>query len=250
MKGFEIKICGLTRRSDVDAAVRSGATSLGFIFVPGKRLASKSFAAEIAQAHPALDRVAVVQNLSNDEIFALIQETSVTSLQLHGNETPEFVTRLRAELNFQPRFKSLKKSEINRDDQPAKQSSIRLIRALDVDETLTRERLISWSEVVDVLLFDSPRFGASREHARAPIDVVRLAASLDIRLLKTKFWIAGGLDAQNVEVTLQHLHDRQLHPDGVDVSSGVECFPGMKDPKMLSDFIKNVKRARGESRAT
>ena len=175
--------------SDVDAAVKSGATSLGFIFVPGKRTASNSFAAEVSEAHPALGRVGVVQNLSADEIFGLIKETSITSLQFHGSETLEFVAKLRTELNSQHRLQSLKANEANLKSLSTKRSNIGFIRALDVDETLTREMIASWSEIVDVILFDSPRSIGPREHARAPLDVTRLAALLNVTSLPKKFTI-------------------------------------------------------------
>ncbi len=243
---------------DATAAVRSGATSLGFVFASGNRTASRVFAAEVAQAHPSLDRVGVVQNLNSDQIFELIAETSITSLQFHGSETLEFVEKLRAELNSHRFAQLFKASALNLDDRLSVLGSIRFIRALDVDEKLTREMIESWSAVVDVILFDSPRSTGPRQasplsdvsRARSRINLSKLVNLLDSKSRQSKFWIAGRLNAQNVASAMRYLQDHQLNPDGVDVSSGVEVSAGIKDQKMLNNFIENVKSARGERRAT
>ena len=248
---------------DATAAVRSGATSLGFVFASGNRTASRVFAAEVAQAHPSLDRVGVVQNLNSDQIFELIAETSITSLQFHGSETLEFVEKLRAELNSHRFAQSFKERALNLDDRRRVLGSIRFIRALDVDEKLTLEMIESWSAVVDVILFDSPRSTEPRltgsrqasplsqvSRARSRINLSKIVTLLDSKSRQSKFWIAGRLNAQNVASAMRYLQDHQLNPDGVDVSSGVEVSAGIKDQKMLNNFIENVKSARGERRGT
>ena len=205
---IDAKICGLTRPDAVAAAVQGGARWIGFvIFEPSPRHVSPFIAAELAEGQGAAETVAVTVN-ADDALLAEIRDTLAPDwIQLHGQESPDRVREARA------------------------YAGKGVIKALPVAEASDLDAASAYDGVADWLLFDAkPPKGASRPGG--------WGEGYDYSLLKelqsaTPFLLSGGLDATNVRSAALAAGAK-----AVDVSSGVEAEPGLKDPDKIHAFLK------------
>ena len=186
-----VKICGITRLEDAEAAVAAGASAIGFIFWPNSpRFVEPHRARKIAAALPPfVTAVGVFVNQPLDYVNGVARLVGVGAVQLHGDETPEFAASVAA-----PVIKALSVGA----DVRVWRSRVRLL--LDVHDPVARGgtgRTIDWAAAAD------------------------LAAQRDILL-------AGGLTPDNVADAVA-----RVRPFGIDVSSGVERAPGIKDHQRL-----------------
>jgi phosphoribosylanthranilate isomerase len=213
------KICGLTTAAGVEAAVAGGASHLGFVFFErSPRRLTVDQARELAEAARGRTKiVALFVDADRRLIDEVVEAVACDMIQLHGAETPAFVSRLKRD------------------------HRLPVIRALGVRDAADLARLDEWEAVADHLLVD----------ARAPQGAERPGghgAAFDWSLLAgrrfTRPWfLAGGLNAANVGEAV-----RTLKPDVVDVSSGVEGVSGVKEPALIAAFLAAVKDAsRGAS---
>jgi len=207
-----IKICGLSTRETLDAALAAGADMVGFAFFPpSPRHLDLQAARELGrQAAGRAVKVAFTVD-ADDTTFANIVETLQPDLlQLHGKES---VARLR---DIKQKF------------------GLPVMKVMSVESAGDLESLPGYAAVADRILFD----------ARAPKDATRpggLGVVFDWQLLKgldlaLPFMVSGGLTADNVAEAV-----RVTRAGGVDVSSGVERAPGIKDPEMIERFIRAVR---------
>ena len=197
-----VKICGITRVEDAEVAIAAGADALGINFYASSpRYCERRTAAEIVAR--VGDRVTVFGlfvNASREEIAAVIRETGISGVQLHGDEP--------ADLALGWELPVLR--------------ACRVTSREVVGEELQRARGYR-------LLLDRPRGGGS---GSAFDD--ELVVGLDL----SGVIVAGGLTAANVAKRV-----RRLQPFGVDVSSGVESGPGVKDSVQVREFVRNAKSA-------
>jgi indole-3-glycerol phosphate synthase/phosphoribosylanthranilate isomerase len=208
----QVKICGLRNANSIDAASAAGADMLGFIFyepsqryiaprdVPSLLAASEYFAHPPAKASTP-DLVGVFVNEDAEFINEAAEEAGIQFVQLHGHETPEFCQRIHRPV----------------------------IKALSLSNTTDLERLKAYKQVTWRLLLDTPTpqwGGTGHTH---DWDLARLAAQ------ETPIILAGGLTPDNVRDAIQ-----QVHPWGVDVSSGVETNK-KKDLDKIRTFIQAVR---------
>jgi len=203
-----VKICGITRLEDAQAAVTAGADALGFMFwTESKRHVSTEAAAAICQRLPPfLTKVGVFVNASAPHIRQVVDECRLEAIQLHGDETPAFCARF----------------------------TVPVIRAFRVRGPETLEQLGNYATAA--WLLDS-HVGGQRGGTGASFDWGLAAAA-------TQFGrpviLAGGLTPDNVATAV-----REVRPYAVDVSSGVEAAPGVKDPARVKAFVQAAKRALG-----
>lgn len=202
MKRTRVKICGLTRREDVAAAVAAGADAVGFVFAPRspRRLAPDQ-AVALAAATPAfVSRVGLFQDQEAQAVTRMLDMVPLSLLQFHGSESAEFCGQFGL-----PYIKAV---------------SMRQDGALEAAE----------AEFGDAagLLLDSHVPGQAGGTG-TPFDWSRL------RECALPVIVAGGLTPHNVFNVV-----RQYAPWGVDVSSGVESRPGIKDPELIRSFIEEV----------
>lgn len=203
-----VKICGLTRPEDVEAAILHGSDYLGFIVeAKSKRRLSVAEAARLSlPAKGIIPRVAVTVNADDDTLKSIIEHMQPDFIQFHGDETPAHLAR------------------INRD------YGVRTIKALPVASHEDMTAAIEFSGFADYLLFDAkPQKG---EQVRGGHGV-----AFDWNILRTaalpKTWfLAGGLNPDNVKDALK------TRAPILDVSSGVESAPGSKDHGKIEAFIK------------
>ncbi|MBN2104719.1 phosphoribosylanthranilate isomerase [bacterium] len=194
-----VKICGVTNVEDARLAVTLGADAIGLIFAESKRQVTPEQARTIVRALPPMvTTVGVFMDQPLDEIQRTIQISGVTMVQLHGNESPEFCSRVGRRV--------MKRIHVKSSD------TARFIKG----------RMKPYSEN-DIIL--DPGAGDGRTFDW------RIVSKLD-----APFVLAGGLNPDNVWAAIQ-----LAKPIGVDVSSGVEIYPGKKDPDKLKAFLQEVK---------
>jgi phosphoribosylanthranilate isomerase len=212
--GVIIKICGLTAAAGLDAALACGADMVGFVYYEkSPRHIPLELAASLGrQAAGRACKVLLTADADDAMLAAAITALEPGLLQLHGSETPERAASIRA------RF------------------GLPVMKAIGIASTADLARAPDFESVADFLLFDAkPPPGTERPGG--------LGKSFDWSLLaevKTKkpWLLAGGLNASNVAGALA-----QTSAPGVDVSSGVESAPGVKDPKKIAAFVLEVRAA-------
>jgi phosphoribosylanthranilate isomerase len=200
-----IKICGLTRAVDVAKAVRLGADALGFVLWPGspRHVGLKALAALTAEVPPFVATVGLFVNATRADVEAAIGAARLSMLQFHGDESPEACAGF-----TRPHLRAA-----------------RVRPGLDLLEFNSRYAGAS------ALLLDSDSafFGGSGK----AFDWSLIPAVLAPRVV-----LSGGLNAQNVADAIA-----RVRPYAVDVSSGVEASPGIKDDERLCAFFREVARA-------
>lgn len=199
-----LKICGITRLSDALHAVEHGAGALGFVFWPqSPRYITPERAAEIIAAlPPGVDAVGVFVNEPVDSIRAVVAQTGISTIQLHGNETPAYADAL----------------------------GWPVLRAITVEQA--EQASASWPP--ETLFLMDAADPVRRGGTGSTIDWQQAASAARGR----RIVLAGGLTPDNVADAIG-----TVRPFGVDVSSGVEDAPGVKNPDKVARFLKSARSA-------
>jgi phosphoribosylanthranilate isomerase len=213
----KIKICGVTRSDDAAMAVAAGADFLGLNFWPrSKRYLPGVRAPAVAAAARAAGSVMLVGvfvNATIDEIAAIARRVGLDAIQLHGDETPDLAAAI-ARATERPVWKAI---------------------AIGGPDDLAR--LAGWP--VDAILLDAPTAG--RGGAGQVFDW-RLARQARDAHPDRRFALAGGLRPDNVRAAVD-----AVAPWAVDVASGVESAPGVKDAARVAAFVAAVRGGTGIS---
>jgi len=200
-----VKICGITRPEDAQAAVDAGADAIGLVFYPPSFRAVTIPQAQtiVANLPPFITVVGLFVNEERERISEVLKMVRIDMLQFHGNETPEDCTGY-----YRPWIKAISmREEIN-------------VSAMRVQYLEAAALLLDtyWPGVPGGT-------GSSFDWTRIP------------PALGSKIILAGGLTPETVEQAI-----RQIHPYAVDVSGGVEQSKGIKDMKKIIAFMQGVKR--------
>lgn len=216
MNGTRVKICGITRLQDLQAAVEAGADALGFVFTPrSRRLLEPAVAAKLVAEVPAfVSRVGLFMDQGCEEVARVLERVPLSLLQFHGREDAAFCRQFGL-----PYMKAFGMASAGAPDHEL---------AFEFAEELTRAER-DYADAA-ALLLDSHGAGEPGGTGR-PFDwaaVPRLSRPLVL---------AGGLTADNVREAV-----RAVRPWAVDVSSGVEDAPGVKCAQKIQAFIREAKR--------
>jgi phosphoribosylanthranilate isomerase len=210
---IDVKICGLLREDAVAAACEGGARFVGFVFYPpSPRHLTIERAAVLARAvAPGITRVAVTVDADDDFFARLLAKAPIDMLQLHGKESPARVAAVK------DRFR------------------IAAMKAIPVAAESDLDAAQSYVAVADWLMFD-----AKPPKAKDALPGGN-ALAFDWRILSARRWalpwmLSGGLDPENVAEAVAISHAR-----AVDVSSGVESAPGVKDLEKIRRFLARAK---------
>ena len=202
-----IKICGITNHEDAQAVVDNGADALGFIFAKDspRSIDPQEAAAIMFNLPPMISAIGVTQDLTLDEFCDLEQTCPCHTFQLHGKEPIDLV----------------------------QQCGPGVIKAFKYEEVTIKSQLDRWAKVIeiDALLIDGSDGGEGKS-----FDWSQLAPLIEN--YSKKIIIAGGLDASNVTEVI-----KTLRPYAVDVSSGVEEEPGVKDHAKIEAICAAVHAA-------
>ena len=209
MADIRVKICGLRTAADMAAVVAAGAAYAGFVFFPKspRHLTTDQARLLAFAAPPGLAKVALTVNADDAQLDAICDAVPLDMLQLHGTESPERVAQVRARYGLP------------------------VMKAVGVADEADLAALTEYSLAADQILIDAkPPKGADLPGGNG--------LAFDWRLLVGRKWLrpwmlAGGLTPENVADAIRLTGARQ-----VDVSSGVETAPGVKDAGLMAAFVK------------
>jgi phosphoribosylanthranilate isomerase len=204
-----VKICGLSTRETLDAALAAGADMVGFVFFPpSPRHLSLDTSRELGrQAKGRAVKVALTVDADDATLSNIVETLQPDLLQLHGKETTARVRDIKAKFGLP------------------------VMKAIAVETSTDLAALPGYTSVADRILFDAraPK-GATRPGGLGAVFDWHVLEKLDLQL---PFMVSGGLSADNVAEAV-----RVTRAGGVDVSSGVEGSPGIKDPELIRAFIR------------
>jgi phosphoribosylanthranilate isomerase len=205
---IRVKICGITNLADAKAATDAGANSLGFNFYEKslRRVVTADAAQIRAKLPKEIEAVGVFVNAKPADINSLRAFVRFDTAQLHGDETPNIVSRVA--------------------------SSLPVIKAFRVDANFLLSTFDQFSDVFAFLL-DGARAGQYGGTGETTDWHFARRAAASRRII-----LSGGLKVENVAEAI-----RLVRPYAVDVASGVESKPGKKDHARLREFIDEVRRA-------
>ena len=213
----QVKICGITQVDQGLAIAQLGATALGYIcvsqsprYITPEKIAPITTA--VKKAYPEVAHFGVFANAGVADMVAIAHTAHLTTLQLHGNETPALCQLLR--------------DALDRSDLP----QIKIVKALRIRATADLEEATQYATCVDSLLLD----------AYHPDQLGGTGKTLDWQALQDfspscPWFLAGGLNPDNVLEALC-----ELSPNGIDLSSGVERSPGNKDLEKVRQLFARL----------
>jgi phosphoribosylanthranilate isomerase len=204
-----VKICGLSTRETLDVALGAGADMVGFVFFPpSPRHLSLETARELGrQAKGRAAKVALTVDADDATLSNIVETLQPDLLQLHGKETTARVRDIKAKFGLP------------------------VMKVIAVETSADLAVLPGFAGVADRILFDAraPK-GATRPGGLGAVFDWHVLEKVDLKL---PFMVSGGLNPDNVAEAI-----RVTRAGGVDVSSGVERSPGIKDPEMIRAFIR------------
>jgi len=207
------KICGVKRPADIDCAASGGARYVGFVFYArSPRNLTPDQAGELAAATPAgITTVALFVDPDDAALDAVLSRGRIDLFQLHGSESPERIADIK------------------------RRTGVRVMKAIKISDAEDFAAATPYFDVADQLLFDA-KAPATMEGAMPGGNAV----SFDWSLLAGRSWpcpwmLSGGLNPGNVAEAI-----RVSGAPAVDVSSGVESAPGVKDPVRIKAFLRAV----------
>ena len=209
---LKIKICGLSQPDHITMSLRNGADMLGFIFAsPSPRTLNPRFAREnnFSDLARNVERIGVFVDPENNHLLKSIKSIDATMIQLHGCETPERCSEIK---------------EI---------TGLPVIKSFGIGSKNDLEKTNNYFNYVDYFLFDAKPSNAPNAQKGGLNKVFEWGFLEDCNL--KNFFLSGGLNIDNVVDAIT-----QTKPMCIDVSSGVEKHPGVKDEKLIKDFIKTA----------
>lgn len=216
---MDIKICGLSTVESVDAVIAANATHVGFIFFEkSPRHVATNLAAELgARAQAAgLKSVAVTVNADDTYLDEITSTMKPDILQLHGSESPERVADVKEKYGLP------------------------VMKAFAISSADDLAKIDTYKNIADQFLFDAkPPKGSDLPGGNGVSFDWSLLNGLDPSV---DYMLSGGLNPDNVGDAI-----KIASPSGLDISSGVESAPGVKDLGLIADFFDAVKAARKES---
>jgi indole-3-glycerol phosphate synthase/phosphoribosylanthranilate isomerase len=219
----QVKVCGITSPVDATAAVRAGVDLIGFNFYsPSPRSISMSqcryIQEELAATVPQMTTVGVFVNASERQVVRTVRACQLDLVQLHGDETPAYVTHLRDRVGDR---------------------ILQALRPRSLSDALTKLASSPPRQAAPALLVDARRPGAYGGTGKM--------ADWSIAHHLAQRWpllLAGGLTPENVREAIQ-----QVSPWGIDVASGVETEPGQKSEQRMIELVRASRRTDAQSRS-
>lgn len=209
----EVKICGLSDAESVDAALEAGANLLGFVFFPKspRNLTLEKAIPLMRRCRGKAQLVALMVDPEQTLLDDVAGHLAPDLIQLHGRESPDRVTQISAD------------------------TGVPVMKAVGVASRADLAALAGYASAARLLLDAKPPHGATRPGGNgAPFDWALLNGFSHAR----PWLLSGGLNAANVGAAM-----RATGATGVDVSSGVERAPGVKDPALIRAFVAAVRAA-------
>lgn len=202
-KNRRIKICGMTRKEDVDFAVSLGVDALGFILAESPRKIEVAEAVNLSEdLPPFISRVAVVVNPDQVLLDKIVESGVFDYIQFHGSEDISMLQSV----------------------------PLKTIKAISISDSSDLREIEKYRSYADFLLFDT-KIGSQTGGTGRAFDWSLLA---DLNL-ENKFILAGGLGPDNIELAL-----KTLNPPAVDINSKIEISPGLKEHKLMEEVVSKI----------
>lgn len=211
----QVKICGIKSEDAIDAALDGGADYIGLVFYPrSPRHVDVPTALKLAdRARGQAKIVALFVDPDDRVLDDIVEKVQPDFVQLHGDESAPRVREIKRRLHLP------------------------VIKAIRVGSAVDAARALRYNESADLILFDShPPKGAPTPGGNGQVFDWHALDDVKDRM---KFMLSGGLNSENVAAAIE-----ATHAFAVDVSSGVESAPGVKDPKLIASFLKAAKAAK------
>lgn len=211
-----MKICGITSKHDLMTAIDAGADAVGFIVnvSSSPRNLALDVAEKLVKLVPVfVDSIAVTVPESLDSLKRIYEQLKPDGIQIHGEKFPD--------------------AHVIREGMP----HTRLIKAIHSEPSDVAKSSLKASRTFDAVLLDS--YVRGKYGGTGIVHDWELSRHIRDRLNPTLLILAGGLTPNNVQEAI-----RIVHPYAIDVSSGVESSPGVKDPRKVFEFVKNAKKVR------
>lgn len=209
-----VKICGVRTTPILETTIEAGADMVGFVHFPRspRHADIETIGQLISQARGRIETCVLLVNPDNS-LVAEIAALGPDWIQLHGPETPHRVEAIRAE------------------------AGVSIMKALPIGDEADVKAVADFVDIADRILLDAkPPKGADRPGGLGEAFDWQLLKALDPAL---PFMLSGGLKLDSVAEAI-----KAVRPFGVDLSSGVESAPGVKDPALIRAFIQNVRAAQ------
>ncbi len=209
-----IKICGFTRKEDIEEALKLGIDYLGFNFYPKSPRYLTPVQAKDVMVNFSLEKcsIGIFVNQEPAEIIKLASNLTLFGVQLHGEESPEVINFLKATL-----------------------PELVVIKAIRVDSKTDWHLFRNYP--ADFFLLDSFQpFSCGGTGRQINTDLLRQP-----ELPWNRIFLAGGINLANVEELM-----RKFHPYGIDVATGVEKSPGIKDKTLMAALVEKVRKTDRE----
>jgi phosphoribosylanthranilate isomerase len=216
LRNVRVKICGVTRPEDLAVAVAAGADAVGFLVgVPSspRNLSLKRAEKLLGHVPIFVDSVVVTAPQNIERLIEICESLKPTTIQIHGKkqlEAPEIRERI---------------------------GDIHLIKTIYVNPAALGETTIKDSKIFDAILLDS--FTRGQYGGTGRIHDWKLSRKIREAIDPKPVILAGGLKPENVKEAII-----TVQPYAVDVASGVELRPGIKDPKKVRAFVENAKETK------
>lgn len=199
----KVKVCGMTQLQDAEFAVEQGADAVGFIFYKKspRSITMKEAREIISKLPPFVDTVGVFVNESADRVNKVADYCGLDMVQLHGEESPAFCRKIRRRV-------------------------IKAFRVIDLQSLKQMEKYPVSGFLLDTFCADLHGGTGKTFDWNLALPAKKMGSVI----------LAGGLTPRNIGRAI-----RQVRPYGVDVCSGVEKTPGIKDPEKVREFLKNIR---------
>jgi phosphoribosylanthranilate isomerase len=207
---IRIKVCGITRYEDAKVAASIGVDAIGFIFYQRspRYIPPEEAAVIIKQLPPFVSRVGVFVDEDLEKVVGITRATGIDTVQLHGSESPRYCAKI----------------------------PLPVIKAFSIEP----ETDLSLLEQYHVSGFLLDTWASGRRGGTGRTFDWTIAKSACIKY--SRVILAGGLNPANLEEALE-----TVHPYGIDINSGVEIKPGIKNPRKMHDAVRVVRAwERGE----
>ena len=201
----KIKICGITNIEDAQKAVSLGADAIGFVFANSPRKIKPDRAKSIIEnLKKRVLSVGVFVNEPLDNVLKIQQQCSLDAVQLHGDETPEYCSRLK---------------------------KIKVIKAFRIKDESSLSPIPLYKDVFAYLLdtFSEKSYGGTGK-------TFNWNLALKAKNFEKPIILSGGLAPDNIKEAI-----KAVRPYGIDISSSIEIKPGKKDHKLMREIIRLIK---------
>lgn len=207
---MKLKVCGMRDAENITELIKLNPDYMGFIFYDK----SKRFVNEFPEVKipSTIKKVGVFVNESIENVISLVEENNLDAVQLHGNETPEYIEKLN--------FKFALKFHL-----------IEVLKAFSVDDDFDFSKTVSYQKVCDYLLFDTKGKDYGGNGVKFNWEVLQKYEG------KTPFLLSGGITKNDTEDIKKIEHSAFA---GLDINSGFEIEPALKNIEDIKEFKQNL----------